>query len=427
MQKRSWRVLFLILVATFNWSCGQVKFGTKDSSATNPGGDVGTTGGGVGGGTGSDPGGGTPTTTVPGGGGGGGTTYRDVNYTGQVELKSSKVDILLVIDDSNSMLNDNKKLAARLSGFVSSLQSSAVDWQMCLTLTRPININNTAYWGASVNWKNYSPASGTPSWVLKAGTSNVSTIFDTTIDWIGAGWAGTDDERGIKAAYWHVANSAYNSCYRNDAAFSVIVISDEDERSVGGNSALQYYPNEYKAFESDDLPQSFVDKVKSTLSAQKRFTFNSIIVKDNDSACMTAQDSQGAKSHYGKSYQALSGLTGGGIGSICDNDYSSNLNYFKDIIQNSLSSLALECVPYGNVTVSVTPPMGNVATSVQGMNLIFNPEIPAGRTVNVSYKCPNNVAANSVVTNRTPSSENEVSVFSKLYSWIIEPILSLFK
>lgn len=408
MQKNSWSLLLFFTSVVFISSCGQVKFGTKEASTNPDGTQTGTT-----------------NTTLPGGGG---TTYRDVNYSGTVEAKSNKVDVLVIIDDSNSMLNDNKKLAARLSGFVSALQSSSIDWQMCLTLTRQIAISGNNYWGASVNWKNYTPGSGVQPWVLKSGTANTADIFNATIDWIGAGWAGTDDERGIKSAYWHVANAGYNSCYRSDAAYSVIMISDEDERSVGGNASLQYYSGEYKVLENDDQPQAFVDKVKDTLGEQKRFTFNSIIVKDNDSACMAAQDSQGAKSHYGKKYQELSGLTGGGVGSICDNDYSSNLNYFKDVIQTSLSSLALECVPSGNVTVSVTPPMGNVTTSVQGMNLVFNPEIPAGRTVNVSYKCAvtEAVAANDVNANRLPSSE-QPSFFSKLYSWIVEPILSLFK
>jgi hypothetical protein len=414
MQNRSWRVLLIFLTTAFTLSCGQVKFGTKDSSAAPPGGSPNDTGGGgVGGG---------------GGTGGGATTYRDVNYSGLVQTKTNKVDILLVIDDSNSMLADNQKLAARLSSFVSNLQSSSIDWQMCLTLTRQINIGGSLYWGASVNWQSYSPAGGTPTWVLKAGTPNLSTIFNSTINWIGAGWAGTDDERGIKAAHWHVTNSPYNSCYRNDASFSTIVVSDEDVRSVGGNSSLQYYANEFKPLEADDYPQAFVDKVKATLGNQKRFSFNSIIVKNNDSSCMAAQDAQGAKSHYGTLYQSLSGMTGGGVGSICDNDYSANLNYFKDIIQSTLSSLVLECAPYGGVSVTVTPPMGNVATAIQGMNLVFTPEIPAGRTVNVSYKCAvTSSAMNDSSSSRTPSSENEMGMLSKLYNWIVAPILNLFK
>lgn len=395
---------FLIFSTTlFSLGCGQVKFSGSDGSS-DPAPDG---GGGSGGGTGN---------VNP-------TQLRDVIYKGNIDPKTSKVDILLVIDDSNSMLEDNKKLASRLSGFVSTLQSSQIDWQMCITLTRQMTINNNLYWGASVNWTNYTPAAGGSQWVLKKDAANLNSIFNATIDKIGAGWAGTDDERGIMAAYWHVGNSQYNNCYRSDAAMSVIVISDEDVRSVGGDKTIEYYQGEYKELETLDLPESIITQVKTVLGDKKRFTVNSIIVKDNDVSCMQAQDNSGSKSHYGKKYQELSTATGGGIVSICDADYATSLNYFKDIIQNSLASIPLECQPAGgNVTVVITPPMGNVTSSVQGMNLVFTPEITAGHSVDLTYKC--SVASSKI---RNPSSVSPQGFWAKVYSWIIEPIRNLFK
>lgn len=317
------------------------------------------------------------------------STTRPVVYEKLVSPTDNKVDILVVLDDSNSMAPDNAKLAQRLQGFVSDLTASGIDWQMCATVTHSQDVygNGTYYWGASRNWVGYV---GSPAWILKTGAADPYSIFTNTVSAIGAGWAGTDDERGIKAAWWSVEYKAYNSCYRTDASLAVIVISDEDVRSVGGNSSLQYYSGEYKPLEADDQPQGFITKIKQDFGLNKRMTFNSIIVKPADSACMASQDAAGSKSHYGYKYAELSQLTGGGVASICDTDYSSSLYYFKDRIVNTLASVPLECAPVGNITVTITPSMGSVTTQMQNNTLVFNPAIPAGRTVKLEYNCPMN-------------------------------------
>ena len=334
----------------------------------------------------------TPSPAPPPGPGPSGQGTRNVDNTQVVSTPSNKLDILLIVDDSNSMLADNQKLAERLADFVNTLQSSSIDWQMCTTVTRALTVNGSPAWGASIYWSSYTPASGIPGWVLRP-TPNLSTIFTNTINNIGAGWAGTDDERGIKAAYWHMYNgdlnySNHSKCYRADAALAAIIVSDEDVRSVGGDPSAQYYANEYKALENDDLPATLTQQVRDVFGMSKRFTFNSIIVKPGDSTCMTAQDSGGAKSHYGTKYNELSNMTGGGVGSICDSNYSTNLNLFADMIQDSISSIALECAPVGGVQVTVTPAVSGLTTSVQGSNLVFSPNVPVGRTVNMKYKCP---------------------------------------
>ncbi len=313
--------------------------------------------------------------------------YREVTYEKLVEVSQNKVDLLVVLDDSNSMAPDNAKLAQKLQGFVSGLTSSGIDWQICATVTRSqdVNGNGTYYWGASKNWVNYV---GSPAWILKMGAADPYSIFTNTISAIGAGWAGTDDERGLKAAWWSMEYGPYNNCYRKDASISVILISDEDERSVGGDASKVYYNGELKPLEADDQPEGLLTKVRQTFGLDKRFTFNSIIVKPGDAACMSSQDSEGAKSHYGYKYNEMSQLTNGAVGSICANDYSSNLYYFKDRIINSLASIPLECTPVGDISVVVTPTTGSVNATVENNMLVFNPVIPVGRTVNVKYKCP---------------------------------------
>jgi hypothetical protein len=314
---------------------------------------------------------------------------RHVTYNDTVLVSDNKVDILLVVDDSNSMAPENTQLAQRLQNFVTDLTTSNVDWKMCSSVTRAQDLNNngTLYWGASRNWVGYL---GSPAWVMNVGATDPYAIFTNTIAAIGAGWAGTDDERAIKAAFWHAEYAQYNSCYRPDASISVLVLSDEDERSVGGDISQGYYAGEVKPMEADDQPQSYVNKIKQKFGNDKRLSVNSIIVRPGDASCLAAQDAGGAKSHYGYKYNELSQLTNGYTGNICANDYSQNLNYFKDRIVRNLSSINLECAPVGNIAVNITPSMGTVGTQLVNNTLVFTPIIPAGRVVQVDYDCPMN-------------------------------------
>lgn len=273
---------------------------------------------------------------------------KTVSTTEVVAYGNKQVDFLFVLDDSNSMLPELKKLAARMSTFVSSLDASNIDWQMCLTTTRGLSSGGSLVYGSPYNWANYTPPSGAPAYLLKKGTGNLNTIFTSTIDTLTIGGGSSGDERGIKAAHDHFANKDAHGCYREGAAISVILISDEDERSVGG-VASRVKANDAAAvlqpMEAEDRPENLVAKSKSVFGEDIRFTFSSIIVKPGDAVCEAEQDKDTSPSHPGHVYEELSKLTDGGVGSICDADYSANLNTFKDKIVNSLSHLTLECQP----------------------------------------------------------------------------------
>ena len=319
---------------------------------------------------------------------------RNISETITITPQNNQLDILLVIDDSSSMLADNQRLAGRLEGFVSSLSTLGYDWQMCTTVTRAqkISANDPAYyWGASVNFVGNT---NSPAYILKPSASGIFSIFKNTINTIGAGWLGTDDERAIKAAWWHLWNgepgvTGSSGCYRPNAGLAVIILSDEDERSIGGDQTQAYYDGEKnKALESDDKPQTYVDYVRQVFGAQKRFTVNSIIVRPGDNACLASQDKEGSKSHFGVTYKQLSDLTKGFTGSICDSDYSTNLNYFKDQISVSQSSIGLQCTPINDPQVNIQPSTGSAQTfRIENGSLIFTPPLNAGSTVNLNYTC----------------------------------------
>ncbi len=321
------------------------------------------------------------------------TNTRTVTTAKLVTTQDNQLDVQLIVDDSKSMLSDNLKLASRLQGFVNDLQTAGFDWQMCATVTNAQQLTSAdpiLYWGASRNWVG---VSGARPYILTPASPNSYQIFQDTINQIGAGWAGTDDERGIKAAWWQLWNgdvrySDASGCFRKDAGLATIIISDEDERSVGGDQSQEYYPGEFKPLESDDTAQSYINLVKDIFGPTKRFAVNSIIVRPGDVACMANQDADGSKSHYGTKYNELSQLTGGTVGSICESDYSGQLKYFKDQIVRVLGSLPLECAPVnGKVTVIIDPAF-NTTTRVEGSTLYFDPKVPAGSNIKATYQCP---------------------------------------
>ena len=155
---------------------------------------------------------------------------------------------------------------------------------------------------------------------------------------------------------------------------------------VGMKDILKY---ELKNLDGDDQPHGYINKIKQLFTINKRLSVNSIIVKPKDAACLAIQDAS-AKSHPGYKFNELSQLTNGFVGSICDTNYSNSLYFFKDRIVNSLASIPLECAPVGPITVTITPSMGAVNTSLQNNTLVFSPTIPAGRNVKIQYTCSQN-------------------------------------
>ncbi len=318
--------------------------------------------------------------------------YRDVTFTKTVGADDNDVDILLVMDDSNSMSVDNQHISTRLQGFVTDLEASGINWQMCMTLTHAVDIGtkDTYFWGGSIFWKGLTTGN---KMVLKKGQANVYSIIVNTIKAFPESVL-FDEERAIKAAYHHAYNgdpsaADASGCYRKKAGLAVIILSDEDEFSVGGDCTQAVYTGECKPLEMEDIPANYVKQVQNIFGADKRLVVNSIIVRPGDLACKKQQDASGPTSHYGYKYKELSELTSGGVTSICEKDYSTNLKYFKDRIVSSLASVPLECDPIGaEVNVKVTPEVSQMTTRIENQALIFTPKIPAGREIQIKYKCP---------------------------------------
>lgn len=300
------------------------------------------------------------------------TGSQSVTQTVKLIGPSHQVDVLMIIDDSSSMAPEQEKLAERMGEFFTELGSSQVNWQMCVTTT------DVGYYnGDPLRW------STIDNHILKASSGNAQSIFSDTVTAIGSGYS--TDEQAIKATILAMRSNSRHNCFRDGAALSVIVLSDEDERSVGGNQALSM--QQYKPLETDNRPATAVSEKNKIFGNSKRFTFNSIIVKPNDTQCEQMQDTQASPSFQGRQYAHLSSLTNGAIGSICDTNYSSNLNYFADTILSSLSEVELECLPSGSVTLTTNPTVSGLTHTVAANKITFNKVLPYGTTLTLKYDC----------------------------------------
>ncbi|MBX3020935.1 MAG: thrombospondin type-1 domain-containing protein [Bdellovibrionales bacterium] len=304
-----------------------------------------------------------------------------VNQTATVTPAQNLLDVILVVDDSASMKEDQNKLASRLIQFVNDLDALNIDYQICLTTT---DVNY--YKGSPVRW-----TSG--QFVLNKNTANKDTVFKNTVDALGAEYS--SDEQPIKSTYLMIKDFGPNSgasnagCFRDKSTLTVIAISDEDERSVGGNASLSQA--QYKPLTNENMPDTLINYVHSVFDSSgfvKPFIWNSIIVKPGDAACEAQQDSQSSPSFPGVLLAQVANKTNGQIASICDSDYGNNMKLIKDRVVNSMPGIQLQCVPLDNPIVTFNPSFTTTVTRT-GDQLKFNPALPENTQVTIKYTCPN--------------------------------------
>lgn len=310
---------------------------------------------------------------------------KKVNQDITVSGVSSKVDILLMVDDSGSMAAEHKEFGSRLNGFVKGLEDANIDWQICYTISH-VDINNKA--GRILPWD------GNGRTVLKSGDSNTESIFFSTMEDVhkNNNRPGAGNEQGIHASRLAFTDPGNSSCFRDGAGLALIIISDEDEMSCGGRCEFHNgsefrpasdYRKQYRKMESKNAPQGLVDAVSARFPG-KPFTAHSIVIRENDTTCHREQDRQ-APAFYGLFYSELSRKTGGTIGDICAVSYANQLNIIGNRIEDSLKSVTLECAPVK--TPKVSGSIGSSTMTVQGNKLIFNPGLPPGTQFSVEYFC----------------------------------------
>ncbi|MFK8138697.1 MAG: hypothetical protein AB8E15_10090 [Bdellovibrionales bacterium] len=282
-----------------------------------------------------------------------------------------RVDIAIVIDHSSSMKREQREMANRFGDFTDSL--SQLDWQMGIITT---DAKNKSGFGAGElqSFTSHLPEEE-DVFILKSDDNNKKNLFEATIQ---RKERGNDTEEGIRSLWQMLDTENAKELFRPESHFATIIISDEDEKSRG------------RALKNENKPEWLMNKIKNKWDGRKSFSAHSIVFKSDDSRCAR----RGGK-YEGKTYEKLSNLTGGIIGSICEDDFTAQLQDIGGKIQQTAYAIDLECVPEdrnndgeGDVKLSMQPSTGDVELILEGKKVFLNPYPDEGTKVSLVYHCP---------------------------------------
>ncbi|MCB0408461.1 MAG: hypothetical protein KDD34_09670 [Bdellovibrionales bacterium] len=330
----------------------------------------------------------------PGGGGGDDSGPVDPNpepipevQVFKQEAMGEKLDLLVVIDNSDSMMMDHSrhKIRDMFKGFLSSL--SGVDYHIGFTttdMTTPSWLNHDPGWTGRLDI-----LQGSNLKILTPSTPNKDSLFLDTIDreeallcrqhkWTGL--CGTNYEEPLKAikAFVDLRSSDNAGFFRDDASFVTVIVSDEDELSDGRAGATQ--------------PQDVVSHIQAAFNSTKKYRNYGVIIEPGDKACKHEQACSEflclGGGNYGNFVSSLAQLTSGHTASICSNDVTNDLKSIGDMARGGglITEVTLQYQPIdGSVHVTFNP-AANIQYNVVGKIVKFNVPPVAGTEITVRYE-----------------------------------------
>ncbi len=185
-------------------------------------------------------------------------------------------DVLFVVDNSASMVEEQERLGANFGAFVELLGSTTANYRIGVTTTDPAN------GGVLVG----------P--VLTPDTADVVAAFTAIVD---VGVKGDRDEQGLAMGAMGVRSDVNPGFLRDSAYAHVVFVSDEDDHSAGD-------------------AERYVDALRQ--SAPGAGVFAHALVGDEPEGCLSGTSAAGAGSRYLAVADALGGLSE----SICADDYA---------------------------------------------------------------------------------------------------------
>lgn len=325
---------------------------------------------------------------------------------------SNRVDILVVVDNSNSYATADQSLGAPLNGFINNLNASGLDWQIGVTTTDVCpqadassslcapgdNGTQGLIVGPSIGQAINATVYETGTQFMVTPGAGAQSMFDSLVvrndSFAGARGYPSGDERAIFAANEAIdqANGGNSGFFRANSNLAMVIISDEDERSVGG---LIPTDPAYAPLSAYDEPQTLLNKVATVFGGTKSLLVNTIMINPGDTACFNAQNATDPdkSAHYGNVYSELAQATNGEQGSICAPSYASMLsNITGAIAQIPLTNtVTLNYVPVSAPLITFNP-TGNAVnyTWTPGTNQVtFNTRPANGTQVTFTYNFNN--------------------------------------
>ncbi len=276
----------------------------------------------------------------------------------------AKLDVLMIVDNSTSMAEEQKKLGSRLKNFITQLKD--VDWSIAVTTTDVSRKSPYRMDGKIIKF------SGSKRKIINKRVKNFKKLFLNTIQRDETnncefGECPSSSEQPLRAAIMAMnkADDENSGFFRDGADLAIVILSDEDETE----SRYEATPLEVK--------REFKNKWPS-----KKLTAYGVIVEPNDDSCLNNQDVDGLE---GEQINNLVQLTGGTTSSICDDDYGEGLKKIGKNARRLLDFVKLKKLPNpSSLMVFVNGKELNDWLLV-GKRLNFKSPPPKGSTIEVSY------------------------------------------
>ena len=216
---------------------------------------------------------------------------------------TNEIDVLWVVDDSQSMADEQAKIADRFDSFLTGMDEAGVDWHIGVISTDLDNLETAAL------------LQGEPP-VLTMDTPGFREEFQRRVQ---VGIDGSDMEKGIDAAFQALSEplvSGPNYGFRRPGATLMInYFSDENDCSDRGALAGEWIAE--PCYDRSERLVPVIDLIRDyrTLVSQGERMFVSSIVGPK-----IAEGCEGAKP--GSRYKTMADAFGGLKGDICEQDFN---------------------------------------------------------------------------------------------------------
>ncbi len=279
--------------------------------------------------------------------------------------EDKKLDILIVVDNSGSMAEEQVNLASKLAPLLSVVNDT--DWRIAVNTTDASD-----------------PCIKTV--INKADANTDQKFFDAVND----GIAGAGNEQGILRAVQGLQAQCLNSSWvRDDSHLAVLIVSDEDNCSNGGCTGSEINNASY---------------LTNYLSSQRALGTSAKVYglvwhpSQDASQCSTGY-------HQANIYAQAIESSNGTWGSICDSDYSQTLSAISNDLSSSLNTqFALSSTPdMEQIKVYVDQSLQNSSTYMVDKNIVkFNQPPAPGSAIKIDYSVGGNQILQDIQLSKQP-------------------------
>ncbi|MGZ3806403.1 MAG: hypothetical protein ACXVB4_19485 [Pseudobdellovibrionaceae bacterium] len=271
------------------------------------------------------------------------------NFSQSVATVNNKVDILWVVDNSQSMLPLQNNLVTNFDSFISTFQAKGFDFRIAVTTSDAYRANPNFVNDPSLSvFRDGVGTNHTGVYVVTPSTPNVVSTFVTNAS---QGQTGSGDERVFSSFSATLTNPQNANFVRPDSFFAVIILSDEDDfsdpnRKEGSwqmSGGIPDHDYNDPGLETVDSYISFLDNFTNSTAANRRYSVSAITVLDQN--CYNTHVQNAPSTIIGQRYMDMVNKTNGVLGSICDASYANSLSSIQQKILELSTQFPLARTP----------------------------------------------------------------------------------